>query len=207
MHLTDEIDAALRGRQLLEHPFYRRWERGELAAHELAAYASQYANWERQLPVTLRAMLEATDDEVIAASIAANLHDELSPVPHTQLFDEFADGVGAAPEPPAPATTALVDLYAQATSRGLGFAVGVVAAYEVQAAEVAATKSDGLRRHYGASAATTRFWDLHATLESAHAQWSLDAAEGLDREEVLRGVAASRDAWWGFLDERELLAA
>ncbi len=115
--------------------------------------------------------------------------------------------MGATPTPPTPATAALVDLYDGAAREGLAFSVGVVAAYELQAAAIASTKADGLRRHYGATEATTCFWDVHAHQEAAHAAWSLEAAGSLDVDEVLRGVAASRDAWWRFLDEREELAA
>ena len=45
----------------------------------------------------------------------------------------------------------------------------MVAAYEVQAADIAATKADGLRRHYGVDPQGTRFWDVHAGQEVEHA--------------------------------------
>ena len=48
---------------------------------------------------------------------------------------------------------------------------------------------------------------MHAALESEHADWTLDAAGDLPEAEVLAGVAASSEAWWAFLDEREAEAS
>jgi pyrroloquinoline-quinone synthase len=208
MTLRTDIARALEGRTLLSHPFYRRWEAGELRDGELAAYGAQYAHFERQLPVTLEATVDACPVAEVRELLAANLDDELHrPLPHVELLGSFLDAVGAGTSPPTTATAALVELYAGAPRRSLSFAVGVLAAYEVQAAEIARSKSEGLRAHYGLDASSTAFWDVHATLESEHADWTLDAAGALPAGDVLAGVAASRDAWWSFLDEREAEAS
>ena len=84
----------------------------------------------------------------------------------------------------------------------------MLAAYELQAAEIARSKADGLRAHYGLDAEGTAFWDVHAALEAEHAD--VDARRRLATSpaaDVLDGVAASRDAWWSFLDEREAEAS
>jgi pyrroloquinoline-quinone synthase len=198
------IEHALEGRRLLAHPFYRRWEAGELGDGELAAYGAQYAHFERQLPLTLAAILESCPSGSVRDALAANLDDELHrPAPHVELLDLFLGAVGAAPTAPGPATAELVDLYGDAVTRSTGYAVGVVAAYEVQAAAIARSKADGLRTHYGLDGDATRFWDVHASLEAEHAGWTLEAADALPHKEVLAGAAASRDAWWSFLDERD----
>ncbi len=208
MDLNASIERALAGRELLSHPFYRRWEQGALGEAELPNYAAQYVHVERQLPATLEAVIDGTDDARVRRALQENLDDERGhPMPHVELFASFADAVGATPTAPTDATRALVSLYERAPRSSTSLAVGVLAAYEVQAAEVARSKAAGLRAHYGLAASATRFWDVHATMEADHASWSLEAAGALDRDEVLRGVAASRDAWWAFLDERELAAA
>ena len=201
---TIDIERALHGRELLTHPFYRRWEAGELADGELAAYGAQYAHLERQLPVTLADVVDGCAPGTVRDAMAANLDDELHwPCAHVELLGSFLDAAGSAPTSPTPATEALVELYATAPSRSTAFAVGVVAAYEVQSAEVARSKAEGLRVHYGFDASGTRFWDVHAALEAEHAAWTTAAADELDRDEVLAGVAASSEAWWSFLDERD----
>lgn len=204
MTTTTALERAIAGRELLTHPFYRRWERGEVTVAELAAYAAQYAHFEAQLPVTLAAIAEACAPGEVRDAVAANLADELgSPRPHVELLDGFIAAVGAEPADATPATAALVELYATAPARSEAFALGVVAAYEIQAAEIARTKADGLRAHYALGASGTEFWDVHASMEAVHADWIAQGIDALDDDEVLAGVCASRDAWWGFLDERE----
>jgi pyrroloquinoline-quinone synthase len=208
MTLRTDIEHALTARTLLTHAFYRRWEAGQLVDGELAAYATQYAHFERQLPQTLGATIDACPESPTRDSLQSNLDDELHrPIPHTELLDSFVRAVGATPAPPTPATAALVALYAEAPARSAGFAVGVLAAYELQAAGIARSKAEGLRAHYGLDASGTAFWDVHASLEAEHADWTVDAACGLPHDEVLAGVAASREAWWSFLDDREAEAS
>jgi len=203
-----DVDEVLADRRLLAHPFYRRWEAGALGEGELASYAAQYAHVERQLPRTLASLAAAAGPGSTCDAVAANLADELGcPRSHVELLGQFADAVGATDADATPATAALVALYDGATARSVDFALGVVAAYEAQAAEVASTKAEGLRAHYGVGPQGREFWDVHATMELDHADWTLGAAALGDREEVLAGMAASRDAWWGFLDEREAAAA
>jgi pyrroloquinoline-quinone synthase len=201
---------ALSGRHLLTHPFYRRWEDGTLADGELAAYAEQYRLLEQALPDTLSAIAAGLPDGEARALVAANLADELGvPAPHAALFELFAHAAGAAPAVASTAATAaLLDAVRAASSTDPVTALAMVAAYEVQAADVAASKADGLRRHYDMDAAGTRFWDVHATQEATHADWSIDALATLDADPaVVRTAArAAADAWWSFLDEREALA-
>ncbi len=204
MDLVTQIDRVLEGRRLLSHPFYRRWEAGELQDGELAAYGSQYEHFERQLPRTLQDVVDVCEPGPARDVIHASLDDELgSPRSHVELLGSFLEAVGAAPASPTPATADLVDLYRGAAARGAAFAVGVVAGYELQAAQVARTKAEGLRRFYGLSDVGTEFWDVHATMDEMHGTWMLDAASSLDADAVLAGVDASATAWWDFLDERE----
>ena len=51
------VGAALDGKRLLDHPFYRRWEAGEVTLGELADYASQYRHFESYLPNFLGELL------------------------------------------------------------------------------------------------------------------------------------------------------
>jgi pyrroloquinoline quinone (PQQ) biosynthesis protein C len=87
-------------------------------------------------------------------------------------------------------------------------ALAMVAAYEVQAADIAATKADGLRRHYGMGSKGTNFWDVHRTQEVEHAGWTMEALDALNADPVVVEAAAtvSADSWWLFLSEREEIA-
>ena len=69
----------------------------------------------------------------------------------------------------------------------------------MQAADIAASKSAGLTKHYGMTAAGTRFWDVHVTLEVEHAGWSVEALAdlGADAESVRTAAKVAADALVG----------
>jgi pyrroloquinoline quinone (PQQ) biosynthesis protein C len=206
----DVIADALTGRRLLEHPFYQRWEVGGLTEGELGAYAEQYRHIERALPTVLRALAEQLPAGAARDLVSANLADEEAvPEPHVVLFESFADAVGARPDvAPTAATTALVELEVSAARTDPVAALAMIAAYEVQAGAIATSKSAGLAEHYGVDGSGTRFWDVHAAMETDHATWSLDALALLTDDEAHLSAAAgaAAQAWWSFLDEREALA-
>jgi len=208
--LTAAIDAVLADRLLLSHPFYQRWTAGTLTREELTAYAGQYRSVEATLPTALGAIIADLNGSA-KVLVQANLDDELSnPAPHLDLFDQFAAALGADLVEPTPATAHLINTYATAAERSGAFGLGVLAAYEVQAAEVATSKADGLRTNYGVDDHGTAFWDVHASLEVEHGNWVVEALAHLDADdlaEALAGVEASAAAWWSFLDEREAAAA
>jgi pyrroloquinoline quinone (PQQ) biosynthesis protein C len=201
---------AIVGRHLLTHPFYRRWEAGTLTEGELAAYAEQYRHIERELPVTLAAIADALPLGRARQLVEANLADELgSPEPHTELFEKFARATGAAPDARAtPSTAALLSVVRTTAANDPVAALAMVAAYEVQAADIAASKGDGLRQRYGFDGDGTSFWDVHRTQEADHAGWSMEALTALeaDPDVVQAAATVSADSWWLFLSEREELA-
>ncbi len=201
------LERALQGRQLLDHPFYRRWEAGGLALFELAAYAEQYRHVERTLPEVLETVVTGLDDDGARRMVSANLYEERSvPVAHVDLFETFAGAVGAASfSQVTPATAALLATQRAAAHSDPSTGLAALAAYETQAAAIASSKAAGLTRHYGLGETATSFWDVHAEMEASHATWTLTALEaiGADPAEVEEAGRRAADAWWAFLDERE----
>jgi len=204
------IWAGIGGKRLLDHPFYRRWEAGTLARGELAAYADQYRHIEAALPEVLSRVASNLPDGPARAAVNANLSDELGrPAPHLELFDTFAAAAGArCGAPPAPATRSLAALQLSSAASDPVRGLGVLAAYETQAAAVAATKAAGLRRHYGIDGPGVAFWDVHADLEADHADWTASAlaATAASPAQVTSAAADGARAWWQFLDERQTAA-
>ena len=212
-HHDDSIEqalaAALAGRMLLTHPFYLRWEAGELSAVELATYSSQYRHFEAVLPALLRDLTEqltAAGSAEAAGIVSANLDDELgNPRPHLELFDDFAEAVGGIRAEPTPTTDALTSTYIDLVTESAIAGLAGLAAYETQASAIAGSKAEGLRLHYGIDDHGTAFWDVHATMEADHGDWIVDALAGLETRPGQVEAAARRgaDAWWAFLDDRE----
>jgi pyrroloquinoline quinone (PQQ) biosynthesis protein C len=198
---------AVECRRLLDHPYYRKWQTGALSTKDLARYAGQYRHFERLLPEVLAAISRTVDAGPARWLTENNLRDERSrPEPHLDLFDRFAAAVGADPaDSPFPATRELVDLYRSSAAAGPVPALAVIAGYEVQAAEIAATKADALRLHHRLNADQTRFWDVHARIEQTHAGWTNEALHllGAHPDTVEHWAARSALAWWTFLDEQD----
>ena len=205
---TQQIEMALEGRRLLDHPFYVRWQAGELRDTELRTYAEQYRFFERQFPTFLTALSELLAPGPARDAVLANLHDETSAPSHLELFDDFANAVGADDAEITPAMAALLNAYTQVLDEGADVALAGLVAYELQGAAIAETKRDGLERHYGVSGDGLEFWTVHGSIEDDHACWTLDALDSIEAPEgaVNRGVSLVGNAWWDFLDERETMA-
>jgi pyrroloquinoline-quinone synthase len=204
--IHDTVAAATKGLRLLNHPFYLRWEAGELADSELAEYAGQYRHFEAMLPRFLGALAASLPEGDARRAVAANLADECGdPVPHLELFDRFADALGAPVARATSATQALLGAYNTVLADGPAPALAGLLAYELQAPEIAKSKAAGLRAHYDLNEDALAFWDHHATLDVAHGAWTAEALAGLDAQEdtVAGATRIVAEAWWAFLDERE----
>src|SRR5213078_3646871 len=78
MELCARIDDARRRWNVLRHPFYTRWERGELTRDELAFYAGEYRHAVVALARAARTARMHADEEA----------------EHIALWDDFATEVG-----------------------------------------------------------------------------------------------------------------
>ena len=207
--LQQSMFEVLSDRQLLDHPFYRRWEAGELSRDELTSYAEQYRHFEAMMPEFLLRLSEALEPGAARDLVLANLSDEVSAPSHLELFDDFGAFVGATDAPVSPAMSALLAAYDDVSQQGVVSSLAGLLAYESQGAAVADSKGAGLATHYGAPDEALAFWREHSSIEGEHAEWTFDALESLrpDPQEVRAAARLVGEAWWAFLDERELLAA
>jgi pyrroloquinoline-quinone synthase len=142
---------------VLRHPFYQRWSRGELAASELAFYAGQY-----------RHAVVALADAASSAGTGDHAEEERSHVALWDGFLRFAGGdVGAGP---TSETAACVAAWAD-SHRDPKATLAALYAIEAAQPAISETKRAGLLEHYGATAGTeaTRYFDVHATLDHIHA--------------------------------------
>jgi pyrroloquinoline quinone (PQQ) biosynthesis protein C len=158
--LSAQLDAVRESWNVLRHPFYARWSRGELTHDELAFYAGQYRH----------AVVALAD----AAERAGSEHAEEERA-HVALWDEFAAAIDADADAAAlPETQSCATAWA---GEGRDELAGLAALYAIESAQpaISETKRDGLVRFYGCApqSAATRYFDVHATRDVEH------AAEGL----------------------------
>ena len=133
MELCASIDEARRRWDVLEHPFYERWECGELTQEELAFYAGEY----RHAVVALADAAAAAGDPGHAAEEAA----------HVDLWDDFAAALKA-PLDRAPSTETTECVTAWRRDDALE-ARAVLYAVESGQPGISKTKLKGLVEHYG----------------------------------------------------------
>lgn len=207
---------------LLQHPFYQAWTAGELTRDDLREYASEYWHHVSAFPTYLSALHSRLPDGELRRTVLRNLADEEGiDAPdgraHSDLWMDFATGMGAtaaetASRPLQPEVEALI-----ATFRSLmqeqppAAALAALYAYESRVPEIAKEKASGLKAHYGADAATVRYFTLHQTADVHHAQVWRDlmdaelAADPAAAEAMLNVAETAAAALWNALSavERE----
>jgi pyrroloquinoline-quinone synthase len=211
---TPRLDAAIRARHLLKHPFYVAWSAGELPLPTLRTYAQQYYHFERAFPRYVAGAYARVADPAGRRVLLENLIDEEGRDPtHPELWIQFALALGVSRRSvehsaPIAATRQLCRTYERfALGGSAAEALAVLYAYESIFPEVAAEKSRGLAAHYGITdAAAHEFFRVHTQADVAHsaAERDLIAKESARTPKsaaaALRAANASLDGWWGFLD-------
>lgn len=174
--LLERLEAQIADRHVLHHPFYQAWNQGTLSLEALQDYAAQYYHHVAAFPAYLSAVHANTPDMTARRVVLQNLMDEEAGSPnHPELWLQFAEGLGVAREtvlntPMEPETAALVGTFRDLCRNG-EFTDGIAAlyAYESQIPEVAQTKMDGLRKHYGiADDRTLGYFDVHVAADAVH---------------------------------------
>jgi pyrroloquinoline-quinone synthase len=193
MELIARIDAARASWNVLDHPFYRRWECGELTRDELAYYAGQYRH----------AVLALADAAATAAPIAGPEHAEEERA-HVALWDAFAAELGVTGEQRPNADTAECARAWSDASDSLE-ALAILYAVESGQPDVSRTKLDGLAKHYGvdADSPAASYFALHSERDIEHAAHSRALLEDVGEEDADRLVAAAEAALrgnWRLLD-------
>jgi pyrroloquinoline-quinone synthase len=194
MTLIARLDQARRRRNILEHPFYTRWERGELSRSELSAYAGEY----RHAVVALARAAEA------AAPLAGPEHAE-EERRHVALWDDFAAALDADLERRPNGQTERCAAAWTSAEDPLE-ALAILYAIEAGQPEVSRSKLTGLAEHYGLVEAErgTAYFQLHAELDHEHAAHSrslLERHAGPDDEDRLVAAAErALDGNWELLD-------
>jgi pyrroloquinoline-quinone synthase len=194
MQLIERLDAARRRWNVLEHPFYRRWECGELDREELTAYAGEYRH----------AVVALADAAASAAPLSGTEHAD-EERGHIDLWEDFARAVDAEPGPARLDSTKRCVADWTAASDPVE-ALGILYAIEAGQPDVSQTKLDGLVEHYGFEADTpaTSYFTLHAERDHEHAARSRELLERHARpEDADRVVDVAERALignWALLD-------
>jgi pyrroloquinoline-quinone synthase len=194
MTLIARLDEARRRRNILEHPFYTRWERGELTRSELSTYAGEY----RHAVVALAGAAEQ------AAPIAGDGH-AAEERAHVDLWDDFAVALDAElAGTPLPETERCAAAWTSAVDPLE--ALAILYAIETGQPDVSRTKLSGLVEHYGfeEGEAGTAYFRLHAERDHEHAAQSRELLERhaapADEDRLVAAAERALDGNWALLD-------
>ena len=207
---------------LLQHPFYQAWSKGELTREDLREYAAEYWHHVSAFPTYLSALHSGLPDGELRRTVLTNLVDEegleRGGRAHSDLWMDFAEGMGGARADVEgravnAETKALVAGFREMMQAEPASAMAALYAYESRVPEIAATKADGLEKHYGADAKAMKYFKLHETADVLHSSvWKSEMdtliAAGADREAALAAGERAAEMLWTALDgvERERMA-
>ena len=208
------LDARIERYDLLQHPFYQAWSKGELTREDLREYGAEYWHHVSAFPAYLSALHSQLPDGKLRRVVLENLADEEGlddGTPHSDLWMDFARGMGADETTVrarniAPETQALLDHYRAAMHHSPAAALAALYAYESRVPAIAKTKAEGLKGHYGADSATRRYFTLHTTADVHHAHvWrnALTAELAAHPDQTEAALTAAEDAahaLWDALD-------
>ncbi len=213
------LDARIARYDLLQHPFYQAWSKGELTRDELREYASEYWHHVSAFPTYLSALHTRLEDAPLRRTVLENLADEEG-LPagraHSDLWMDFATGMGAdaaavRERTLQPETAALIAHFRGAMQTSPATALASLYTYESRVPAIARTKAEGLKQHYGADKVTARYFTIHQTADVHHAKVWRDAIEAElvahpeDADVALDAAEATAAALWKTLSgiERE----
>lgn len=211
--LCDRIDAIIAEKSILKHPFYQRWQAGDLTLDELKGYTAQYYHHVLAFPKYVSGTHANCDDLSDRQELLDNLREEEEgPANHPELWLQFGEALGLertdmTDATPLPETTALDETFRRIT-KDSPFMSGIAAlyAYESQMPEVAGTKMEGLKKYYGINSPEgLRFFVVHHSLDVEHSRVTRNmVARYADtpqaEEQATRAVGDACDALCSFLD-------
>ena len=190
----EELEASIARYDLLCHPFYRAWAAGELTRDDLREYARHYYHHVQAFPSYLAELALRLDEGELRRAVLANLCDEKGTaggsgkdsVPHSELWLDFAEGMGARRDMhwhrPVAEVRELMRYFHTVASEGTPEeALAAFYVYESQVPRVAKEKERGLREMYGADDKTCGYFALHTTADVHHSNvWRWQLARRLE---------------------------
>ena len=195
MDFFDRLEEARKRWNVLEHPFYTRWEKGELAQEELGYYAGQYRHAVVALAATARQAADADP------TVREHADDEEA---HIELWDDFGSAAGATDGTPRDETRECVRAWTGG-SDGLE-ALAILYAVESGQPAISSTKLTGLVEHYGYTpdSPATAYFRLHAELDHEHADEARrlieERATPEDEDRLLAAATGALAGNWKLLD-------
>lgn len=208
MQIIKRLNEVIAEFDLLKHPFYQAWSKGELSKEILQKYAAQYYQQVQSFPRFISRVHTNCPEIAARKVLLENLVDEeIHGTDHPALWMQFANGLGASRDVvlndmPLPETTQMVDTYYDLAQRDWRDGLCALYAYECQVPEVSASKIDGLKKFYGITdEKTLEFFTAHQAYDVGHSEQVAGLIEKyVDPAHAEVATREAAKALWNFLD-------
>jgi pyrroloquinoline-quinone synthase len=211
--LLKEVDEIIKEYSMLKHPFYQKWNEGQLTLDDLSEYAKQYYAHVKAFPTYLSSVHSRCEDQGVRTLLLDNLiEEEHGPENHPELWLRFAEGIGVDRESVKsanlfPETVESINVFKELTQND-DYLVGVTAlyAYESQIPEVAQKKREGLAKFYGITdERAISYFKVHEEADIEHSRDEREIitnhlTENTDTSKILNSAEAASKAVWKLLD-------
>ena len=206
---SKQLNIKLDQYHLLNHPFYKSWNEGKLTREIIKDYAEQYYQHVKAFPRYISATHSLCDDIEKRKILLENLNDEENrEADHPKLWKNFALAMGADANEIEKVkadrfTKDMIDNFFKNGRSTYAEGLASLYTYERQIPEIAETKIQGLKKHYGVSSKEgLEFFVVHKEADVHHRVECEKLLDGLSVEEQSKAeIAALSTAkyLWNFL--------
>lgn len=213
MELITRLRENVKGRHLLDHPFYQRWSAGELSMDELQNYARQYWHYTLAFPTFVSGIHANSADMVVRQALLENLiEEERGADNHPELWLRFCEALGLSREEvlasePTEETTRLLNVMRSLCHGGeVHEGLAALYSYESQVPSVSQAKIEGLKKFYDIERPEdVVFFSVHIEADVIHSKVSEDLLRSVcdtpaKEQQATAASTAALDALYGFLD-------
>jgi len=203
------LEKELKPYNLLNHPFYKSWNEGTLQKDTIKDYAKQYYHHVKAFPRYLSAAHSICENIAQRKILLENLNDEENNgTDHPTLWRDFALGAGNNKKSLDASsvdsyTQNLIDTFFKNCRSSYAEGLAAIYTYEHQIPEIATTKIDGLKKHYGITDnKSLKFFYVHEKADVWHREQCELLLNQLTDEEKKKALVAGKEtakALWSFL--------
>jgi len=194
---------------LLNHPFYKSWNEGKLTREIIKDYAEQYYQHVKAFPRYISATHSLCEDIEKRKILLENLNDEENrDADHPKLWKNFALAMGADAEKIEEVkadqfTQDMIDNFFKNGRSTYAEGLASLYTYERQIPEIAETKIQGLKKHYGVNSKEgLEFFVAHKEADVYHREECEKLLDGLSEGEQNKAEKAALSTakyLWNFL--------
>ena len=218
MEFSKEVSNLVKENHLLTHPFYQAWVEGKLTMPQLQNYACQYY-WHvdafpRYLSATHSLCTSPRDRKLLLENLVDEEGLKDGCESHPDLWIRFVEGLGVLKrnllsQRPCSSIKKLIKGFMSFSRTSYPEGLAALYTYESQVPEVAESKIEGLKKHYGIQdSKTLSFFLVHKDADQIHRRVCEEQLNRLKREErkdVLKVVKKISSLLRGFLSEMQIL--